>query len=78
MPYLYREEILALPPPSLGTIFGFLKRHPDYMFVFADGKACLTYERGTGVVYLIGNFDNERGMKYNTHVAQYAKEAQMN
>lgn len=67
------------PPPSLGQIFHFLRKYPDQMFIFTDQKACLTYERDVGqVLYLIGNFDGERGSAYNTHVAEYAKEAQMN
>lgn len=60
-------------------LFRFLELNPDHMFIFTDQKACLTYERDVGtVLYLIGNFDKSRGMIYNTHVAEYAKEAQMN
>lgn len=60
-------------------VFKFLEANPDMMFIFTDDKACLTYERDVGtVLYLIGNFDREQGMLYNTHVAEYAKEASMN
>lgn len=49
------------------------------MFVFMDGKACLTYDTDVdSVVYLFGLFNQSAGKQYNTYVAKVALSASMN
>lgn len=70
---------MGLMPPDIEPLFKFLTENPDRMFLFKDHKACLTYEHDVGeVMYLIGNFEPEKGTAYNTYVAKAAKEASMN
>lgn len=76
--YLYRREILE-HPPLLKDLWPFLTENPDFMFLFQDEKACLTYERDVGsIVYLFALFNRDAGKRYNTYLAKVAHAAQMN
>jgi hypothetical protein len=75
---MYRREILK-PPIPLSELWPFLTNHPEFMFVFMDGKACLTYDTDVdSVVYLFGLFNQSAGKQYNTYVAKVALSASMN